>query len=311
MDNSYGARLRQEVGFRPIPFIGVYDAFSASVAARHYNHLFLSGFGFAASHYGLPDIGFIAWSDMAAYVGRLRTVLPHTHLLVDIDDGYCDSEVACHVTAMMESLGASGVVLEDQQRPRRCGHYSGKRLMELPEFLAKLERVLAARRELFVVARTDAHEPEEALKRVVAFAEAGADAVLVDAVTDLDALRAISTHVKVPVVCNQLPGGKSPAWSLTELAAAGVSLVIYSTPCLFAAQEAIEETLVMLRERDGRLLQGTATRVALPECTAVLNGNLAWRYEGSADDRDIAYTERAEPNDGALERLVTDQTRAA
>jgi len=310
MEISYGARLRQEVGDRPIPFIGVYDAFSASLAARHYDHLFLSGFGFAASYYGLPDIGFIAWSDITAYVGRLRSVMPHTHLLVDIDDGYCDTEVACHVVALLESLGASGVVLEDQQRPRRCGHYSGKRLMELPEFLEKLKRVLATRRELFVVARTDAHQPEEALKRVIAFAEAGADAVLVDAVPDLATLRALSLSVKAPLVCNQLPGGKSPAWSLTEMAEAGVSLVIYSTPCLFAAQEAITNTLITLRERDGRLSQGVTTGVALPECTALLNGNLAWRYEGLADDR-IDLSGGIEQADGAPEFTLPGQARAA
>ncbi|MHB0937505.1 MAG: isocitrate lyase/PEP mutase family protein [Armatimonadota bacterium] len=289
MELSYGARLRREVGREPLPFIGVYDAFSATVAARHFTGLFISGFGFAASYYGLPDIGFIAWSDMAAYVGRLRTVLPQCHLLVDIDDGYCDSEVACHVAALMEAQGASGVVLEDQLRPRKCGHYSGKQLMGLPEYLAKLERMLAARRELFVVARTDAGEPEEMLRRAAAFADAGADAVLVDAIPDLDMLRALKARVNRPIVCNQLAGGKSPAWSLTELGEAGVSLVIYSTPCLFAAQEAIEDTLVTLKEQGGRLLQGITSRVALHECTEVLNENLRWRHGnvGKQDDDEL------------------------
>jgi len=289
MELGYGARLRREVGPRPLPFIGVYDVFSAAVAARQFPCLFVSGFGFAASFYGLPDIGFIAWSDMAAYVGRLRTVLPQCHLLVDIDDGYCDSEVACHVAALMEAQGASGVVLEDQQRPRKCGHYGGKRLMELPEYLDKLERVLTSRRELFVVARTDASEPEEMLRRAAAFADAGADAVLVDAVPGLDMLRELKARVNRPIVCNQLSGGKSPAWSLTELDEAGVSLVIYSTPCLFAAQEAIEDTLTTLKAQDGRLLQGVTTRVALHECTEVLNENLHWRH-GNID----------EPDDGLL-----------
>ena len=72
---------------KTMPFIGVYDAFSASVAARYFDGLFVSGFGFAASHYGLPDIGFIAWPDILAFVQRLRGVLPSHHLLVDIDDG--------------------------------------------------------------------------------------------------------------------------------------------------------------------------------------------------------------------------------
>ena len=88
-----------------MPFIGVYDAFSASVAARHFDGLFVSGFGFAASYYGLPDIGFIAWPDILAFVQRLRSILPAQHLLVDIDDGYCDTEIACHVVSALDSLG--------------------------------------------------------------------------------------------------------------------------------------------------------------------------------------------------------------
>src|SRR5688572_8799640 len=88
---SPGNRMRTAVQEGEItPFIGVYDVFSAGLAGRHFNALFLSGFGFAASFYGLPDIGFITWSDMVSYVQRIRTVLPNHHLLIDIDDGYTD-----------------------------------------------------------------------------------------------------------------------------------------------------------------------------------------------------------------------------
>jgi 2-methylisocitrate lyase-like PEP mutase family enzyme len=125
---SAGVRLKQAMATNKIlPFIGVYDVFSATVAARHFDSLFVSGFGFAASNYGLPDIGFITWTDIVAFVQRIRTVLPTHNLLVDIDDGYCDPEVACHVVSVLEAAGASGVVLEDQKRPRRCGHFEGKR----------------------------------------------------------------------------------------------------------------------------------------------------------------------------------------
>src|SRR3990167_8196533 len=92
---SPGNRLRESIASTKIlPFIGVYDVFSATVAARHFDSLFVSGFGFAASHYGLPDIGFITWTDIVAFVQRIRTVLPMHNLLVDIDDGYCDPEGA-------------------------------------------------------------------------------------------------------------------------------------------------------------------------------------------------------------------------
>ncbi|MGH3512058.1 MAG: isocitrate lyase/PEP mutase family protein [Pseudonocardiaceae bacterium] len=177
------------------PLIGVFDMLSASLAVQHYDGKFVSGFGFAASYYGLPDIGFIAWPDMVNFVQRLRVASPQQHLLVDIDDGYVDPEVACHVAKHLERIGASGVILEDQKRPRRCGHVEGKQILALEEYLEKLNLVLETREDLLVVARTDATEESDKLE-------------------DL-----------------------------------GVNVAIYSTPCLFAAQTAIENALLKLRAK--------------------------------------------------------------
>lgn len=274
MNNSPNC-LREELQATDIiPFIGVYDAFSASIAAKYYRGIFISGFGFAASHYGLPDIGFISWSDIVAFVQRVKTLLPNHHIIVDIDDGYVDTEVACHVVSLLESIGAAGVIIEDQKRPRRCGHVDGKLLMELDEFLDKLKQVLATRKDIFVVARTDASDNSEIIKRAKAYAEAGADAILADGIKDLDVIRTLKNEVDKPLVFNQIAGGKSPECSLTDLKQAGVSLVNYSTPCLFAAQTAIEEEMKMLRENDGWLQK---QRVGVRECNAHLHENLTHR----------------------------------
>lgn len=128
-----------------------------------------------------------------AYVHRVRTILPNHHILVDIDDGYCDIDgilisplsllqfirmspfffvllsllhltccvlVACHVVSLLEAAGASGVVLEDQKRPRKCGHLSGKQIMDMEDYIIKLKKVLATRTNMFVIARTDSSDPE-------------------------------------------------------------------------------------------------------------------------------------------------------
>jgi 2-methylisocitrate lyase-like PEP mutase family enzyme len=121
------AQAQQQV----VPFVGVYDLFSASLAADRFGALFLSGFGLAASTFGLPDVGFIGWGDLTTTTSRLRALLPDHHLLVDIDDGFGDAMVASHVARTLERCGASGVVLEDQARPRRCGHLDGKKLLPL------------------------------------------------------------------------------------------------------------------------------------------------------------------------------------
>ena len=275
--NDYGQLLRNCVKQTGImPFIGVYDVFSATLAARHYDGLFISGFSFAASHYGLPDVGFIAWPDIVAFCQRVRAVLPRHHLIVDIDDGYGDAETAAHVVSLLKGVGASGIIMEDQLRPRRCGHFDGKQLLDLDQYLIKLEKVLATRKDLFVVARTDALEHGDITRRVHAYAEAGADAVLIDGPRDLHILKQVKAGLDVPVMFNQIAGGKSPPYSLAELQGAGISLVNYSTPCLFAAQDAIETAIAELKQSGGKLQDN----IGIQECNSVLNANLRRRDEG-------------------------------
>ncbi|MEJ2379006.1 MAG: isocitrate lyase/PEP mutase family protein [Pseudolabrys sp.] len=274
--DDYGELLRTELQSREImPFVGVYDVFSATLAAKHFDGLFVSGFSFAASFYGLPDIGFIAWPDIVAFCQRVRAVLPRHHIMVDIDDGYGDAENAAHVVSLLKNAGASGVIMEDQLRPRRCGHLDGKQLLEPNQYLIKLEKVLAVRKGMFVVARTDAVEDDDIVHRVHAYADAGADAVLIDGLRDLQLLKRLGADLDVPVMFNQIAGGKSPPYTLGELQAAGVSLVNYSTPCLFAAQESIETAMAHLRQGDGKLPDS----LGIQECNAILNANLRRRDE--------------------------------
>lgn len=281
---QYGNALRNDIAAAgTTPLIGVYDMYSASIAAQHYNGFFVSGFGFAASHYGLPDIGFIAWPDMVAFAERLRTAFPQHHLLVDIDDGYVDPEVACHVVQRLEKAGASGVILEDQKRPRRCGHADGKLTLPLEEYLEKLNLVLASRRELVVVARTDATEDEDILRRAAALAETDADVVLVDGVRSVEWLHRIRKVIgDKPLLFNQIAGGKSPRLSLSELTDLGADVAIYSTPCLFAAHSAIEGALLELKDADGRLPDSRgAGAVGVAESTRLLERNISRHHGGS------------------------------
>ncbi len=277
---SHGKKLREQIaGPGTTPLIGVYDMYSASIAAGHYDGMFVSGFGFAASYYGLPDIGFIAWPDMIAFVERLRGAFPAHHLLVDIDDGYVDPEVACHVVERLERIGASGVILEDQKRPRRCGHADGKQVLPLDEYLSKLERVLATRRDMVVVARTDATEEADILNRAKALAATDADVILVDGIRSVEWIgRGRDVVGDKPLLFNQIAGGKSPRLSLDELSKLGVNVAIYSTPCLFAAHEAMDSALAELRRADGRLPVVDPERgIGVRAATSLLELNMAHR----------------------------------
>lgn len=272
---GFGPRLHADLERgEAVAALGVYDVFSAAIAAERGEALFLSGFSFAASHYGLPDIGFIAWPEIVDLVGRIRTVVPDRHLVVDIDDGYGDDEVAAHVARLLERAGASAVVLEDQARPRRCGHMDGKLLRDLDDHLRRLERVVEASGDMLVVARTDASAPEEILRRCVAFAGVGADVVLADGLRDLDMLVELRTATGKPLVFNQLAGGKSPQASLKELGGRGVALVLYSTAMLFAAQRAMEDSVDELLAGGGRL-DAIGRTVVLDDCQAVVERNHA------------------------------------
>lgn len=263
-------RKRIETG-KVLPLIGIYDVFSAKIAAYRFEGVFCSGFSFAASSYGLPDVGFVNWRDMIDFATKIRHVIPDTHILVDIDDGFGDQIVASSTVRNLEANGLSAVMMEDQKRPRRCGHFEGKEVLPVEEYLLKLKEVLSVTDGIFVIARTDATDPKEGLVRAIRYADAGADGVMVEAVRGLEFVKELAREVKCPVVVNQLHGGKTPNWGLEQLEDAGVSIVIYSTPCLFAAQYALEKYLDEFKRTQILPSEGTAS---LDQCTKVLNKGL-------------------------------------
>jgi 2-methylisocitrate lyase-like PEP mutase family enzyme len=266
-----GVQFRRRIQHNKVlPLIGVYDVFSAQIAAKRFEGVFCSGYSFAASAYGLPDVGYVNWRDIADFSTKIRHALPNSHILVDIDDGFGDEVVASNTVRVLESNGLSAVMMEDQKRPRRCGHFEGKEILPVNEYLTKLSKVIATRRSLFVIARTDASDPSEGIERAVSYAEAGADGVMVEAVRNLETISRLRSYVKVPIMVNQLHGGKSPNWRFDELEGAGASIVIYSTPCLFAAQYGIEHYLDKMLEIQRLPSENTAT---MADCARVLNGN--------------------------------------
>jgi 2-methylisocitrate lyase-like PEP mutase family enzyme len=203
-----------------------------------------------------------------------------------VDDGFGDEVVASNTIRILESNGLSAVMMEDQKRPRRCGHFEGKQILPQSEYLTKLSTVLDTRSSIFVIARTDASDPSEGIERAVSYAEAGADGVMVEAIKDLETIARLRSQVKVPIMVNQLHGGKSPNWRFDELEDAGASIVIYSTPCLFAAQYGIERYLDMMLETKRLPSQFTAS---MDDCANVLNGELL----GNLKDRQEEGSEAA------------------
>jgi 2-methylisocitrate lyase-like PEP mutase family enzyme len=185
-----------------------------------------------------------------------------------------DVSVACHVATQLEKMGVAMIMLEDQARPRRCGHYDGKVLLPLEQYMEKLEMVLAQRTQLCVLARTDA-AGDEIYRRVESISKTNADVIMVDGVRSIETLREVRKMTNKPLLFNQIAGGKSPRVTLSELREAGAGLTLYSTPCLFAAQSAMNNSLSAIFEDDGRLPDTTDGRsVGVAECSALLQTNM-------------------------------------
>lgn len=278
-----GSSLREELATDSVvePFLGIYDCLSARIAADYSSNLFLSGFGFSAGFYGLPDVGYVSWADMVQAAWRVRQIVPQHRLLVDIDDGYVDVHTACHVVSQMEQMGVAMVMLEDQARPRRCGHVDGKVILPLADYLEKLNAVLETRTHMCVLARTDT-SGDDIFRRIEAMSKTDADVIMVDGIDSVETLRRVVLCTDKPLLFNQIAGGKSPRLSMTQLRDLGVRVVQYSTPLLFAAQRAMGEAMRGLFEDDGVLHYApNRDAVGVREATALLKTDLSRRQTNS------------------------------
>jgi methylisocitrate lyase len=244
-------------GSEPLVLPGVYDALGALLAARAgFRAVFLSGFSLAATHLGLPDLGLLTQSEVLDAARRLTAVLD-VPLVVDIDTGYGN---AFNVERTIEEAlraGVAGVFLEDQVWPKRCGHLERKRVVPLDEYLPKLRAALGARAgtSLHVTARTDARATlglDGAIARARAFADAGADAVFVEAPESTDEMARVRAALPpaVTLVANMVENGKTPLRTAAELGRAGYRLIVVPVAGLLAAAHALGEVYATLA-RDG------------------------------------------------------------
>jgi 2-methylisocitrate lyase-like PEP mutase family enzyme len=155
----------------------------------------------------------------------------------------------------LQDAGAAGVFLEDQVWPKKCGHMAGKRVVELEEHAAKIRAAADARgeRDLFIVARTDARQPlglTAAIERCLAYKEAGADALFVEAPQSLEELERIAAELPPPLVANMIERGVTPHLPRAELRDLGFQLIVCPLAGLFAAARAVQDVLVELRDRE-------------------------------------------------------------
>jgi methylisocitrate lyase len=241
-----GQKFRDAVAFhKPLRVVGAINAYSAIIAERiGHQALYLSGSGVACASYGLPDLGITSLDNVLEDVRRV-TGASGLPLLVDVDTGWGGAFNIARTTREMIRAGAAAMHIEDQVLQKRCGHRPNKAIVDQAEMVDRIKAAVDARHDpsFVVMARTDAAAVEgmdAALERACACVEAGADMIFPEAMGTLDDYRRFCDAVKVPVLANITEFGKTPLFTTSELAGAGVAIALYPLSAHRAMAKAAE-----------------------------------------------------------------------
>jgi 2-methylisocitrate lyase-like PEP mutase family enzyme len=239
-----------------------HDAISARLIERAgFVAYSVGGFALAGFRYGLPDVGLVSFGE---FVAGVRDVMMGSSLpiIIDGDDGYGDVKNVTRTVEVYESMGVSGLVLEDQTNPKRCGHMAGKSVVPLEVATRKLEAALAARKDpdFFIVGRTDARSVnglDDAIARARRFVEVGVDAVIVEAPQSEEELKRVGGEIETIQFANMAEAGRTPILPAKTLKSIGFSIIVYPGTLMLRVVKTIEDALTDLRQGTLVLPQGT------------------------------------------------------
>jgi len=241
--NALTARVIEDVGFEAI---------------------YVTGAGVTNTFLGLPDIGLISLTELANHLSAMRDAV-RLPLVVDADTGFGNAINVGRTIQVLERSGASAIQLEDQEFPKRCGHFSGKSVIARDEMVQKIRAAADARvnPDLVIIARTDAiavNGFEDAIERSQAYVEAGADVTFVEAPRTREQLADIPKRLGVPQLINIVAGGLTPMLELPEFERMGYSLVLYANAALQASVAAMQKVLGHLKANGS--LDGVSDQLA-------------------------------------------------
>lgn len=249
-------QLRQLLQRREILVIpGVYDCLGAKIAEQSgFEVLATSGFGIAASTLGVPDYGLLTATEMLDSVGRIAQSI-NIPLIADLDTGYGNVLNVIRTVKEAVKLGISGILLEDQEWPKKCGHFEGKKVISMTEHISKIRAAVEARGEsqLVIIGRTDARAVlglEAAIERGKAYFEAGADVIFIEAPQSKEELIKIAEALpNIPLVANMIEGGKTPELTATELQEIGYKVVFFPLSSLLTTTQTMINCFRHLKEQ--------------------------------------------------------------
>ena len=268
---SRAARLRAAIRDHTVVLPGAFNALTARAIERAgFEALYLSGAALANGTIGVPDIGLTTLTEAAAHATRCAavTTIP---IISDADTGFGGApENAARTVEEFERAGLSGLHLEDQEFPKRCGHLKGKTLVAKEDFCARIAAAVAARRDpdFLIIARTDARgvtSYDDAVARAQAYLDAGADVIFPEALTTHEELARFAKDIHAPLLANMTEFGRTPYLTVAEWAELGYRLVIFPVTLQRVAMQAVTEALGELKARGTQrgLLERMQTRQEL------------------------------------------------
>ena len=247
---SPGRRLRDAWSTKTILIPGVFNALVAKMAEKiGFDAVYLSGGALSAGS-GVPDVGLLTLTEFAHEAQRISsaTELP---LLCDADTGFGEALNVERTVKVLEQAGVAGIHLEDQQMPKRCGHLSGKSLVDAEVMSAKIRAAVAAKHDpdFVIIARTDARSVsgfDDSVRRARMYIAAGADAIFAEALETAEEFQRFAKLVAAPLLANMTEFGKSPLLDAASLEALGYRMVLFPLTAFRVAMKAAEQTLTSL-----------------------------------------------------------------
>ena len=267
---------------------GVFNVATALLAKEAgFSAIYLSGSGIATGCFGVPDLGVTTLDDVVCETKRITSVeaIHELPLLVDADTGFGDVSLT---VKKLEEAGATGIHIEDQVFPKRCGHRPGKEVISPDEMILKIETARKARSnpDFFIIARVDSRNVlgfDDALNRAKKYQEAGADAIFAEALESKDEYKKFVDALKIPVLANMTEFGRTPYLSVYEFESLGVRMVIFPLTAFRRMMKATEEVFRIIKKEGTQksLLNHLQTR---EELYRLLN---YYEKEGSINDKTI------------------------
>ena len=233
---------------------GAPDALIAKIIEKKgFDVVYVSGAGVSYTTLGMPDMGFITMTEMvqkAAYIANAVNI----PIICDADTGYGNPINVIRTVREFERAGASAIQLEDQLTPKRCGHLAGKEIITKEEMVSKIKAAVDVRvdQNFQIIARTDAIAVsglEEAIERGIAYQEAGADVLFIEAPKSIEEMKKINSILNVPLMANMVEGGKTPLLTAEELQEIGYSVVIYPNAAVRVIAKAVSELMEEIKNK--------------------------------------------------------------